>query len=436
MGVLSAERLELICDAYAQFSEELRASARMHEGMYASTASKGEETQMDKYGRRLSAGMQSVQLGMANMANAALEDRPNRLVVQGQGAVPSIMLIEIAHYLACLWAAYFVPYEFVYVPKRYGQKEMLHGMRGWDGANAALALDALADATFVAQIVIALLSVPPQFDAVTGVIETDKAKLRRMYVRTWTFALDVLSALPTGFVLVLAGVDESVPILYCVVRVLKLWRVSYVSSFWSTSRFAIKMPASLMKVASVLSLLLMLWHFCSFGFLFVARITQWSESTSHKYECWIDVFNTMPGGSFGMDTIPSQIFHSFFFVLTTVVTDGNDDILPVNDYERVFVIMLILVGDIAFAVCFGAVTSAIKGENKCVCNPWESTSLRSLRVQQCPALQSLRAVAHSANGTGPLNPASFRCDSAALTRTFSLACVARSTWAHAGDLSG
>jgi hypothetical protein len=191
-----------------------------------------------------------------------------------------------------------------------------------------------------------------------------------------------------------------------------------------------------MKVASVLSLLLMLWHFCSFGFLFVARITQWSESTSHKYECWIDVFNTMPGGSFGMDTIPSQIFHSFFFVLTTVVTDGNDDILPVNDYERVFVIMLILVGDIAFAVCFGAVTSAIKGENKCVRNPWESTSLRSLRVQQCPALESLRAVAHSANGTGPLNPASFRCDSAALTRTFSLACVARSTWAHAGDLSG
>jgi hypothetical protein len=101
-----------------------------------------------------------------------------------------------------------------------------------------------------------------------------------------------------------------------------------------------------------------------------------------------------------MDTIPSQIFHSFFFVLTTVVTDGNDDILPVNDYERVFVIMLILVGDIAFAVCFGAVTSAIKGENKCVRNPWESAFIARTAV---PGASKLARTGHSANGTGPLN---------------------------------
>ena len=52
-------------------------------------------------------------------------------------------------------------------------------------------------------------------------------------------------------------------------------------------------------------------------------------------------------------------FTSMYFTVTTIVTVGYGDISPTNTAERIFCILLMLLGVVAFSFATGAITSII-----------------------------------------------------------------------------
>ena len=48
---------------------------------------------------------------------------------------------------------------------------------------------------------------------------------------------------------------------------------------------------------------------------------------------------------------------SFYFVMNIVATVGYGDMFPMTDYERLFIVFMINLGDALFALAFGLVSA-------------------------------------------------------------------------------
>lgn len=166
-----------------------------------------------------------------------------------------------------------------------------------------------------------------------GVI-TDRREIARHYLKRW-FVLDLLAALP--FDLLVAGVlPISLPLvrvlrLLRLARVLRLSRLAEVMQRWSQSQV---FHPGIMRLAFFLFWLLMLAHWIACGWLAL-------------------------GGAGAIVDEADAYVRSIYWTITTLASVGYGDITPTNNPQRVFAMVVMLLGLGIYGYVIGNVASLL-----------------------------------------------------------------------------
>jgi len=205
-------------------------------------------------------------------------------------------------------------------------------------------------------------------------VEYDRYRVAKDYLGSWLI-LDVVSGVPFALVDLLqgggegtgsAGALKSAKVLK-LLRFLKLGRLLKVEKILSNlDRDTLDRVEDFLQNGStrsalvVLQLLLILGyanHLLACGWVAVGRSTDRAG-----VESWLHY--ELNGPFNAMDTMkgrdPGSIYISaFYFCLTTMISVGYGDILPRNDTEKIYVIILEGISAIVFAMIIASITSVV-----------------------------------------------------------------------------
>jgi len=101
-------------------------------------------------------------------------------------------------------------------------------------------------------------------------------------------------------------------------------------------------------------------HLMACGFVLVGRLCN-----KEGLDCWFDHEDTNGHGPYhAKDTTGGELVFSiyiaaFYFCLTTMTSVGYGDIVPHNNTERIYIIMLEFIGAVIFATIIAAITSVV-----------------------------------------------------------------------------
>lgn len=179
----------------------------------------------------------------------------------------------------------------------------------------------------------------------------------RYYLRT-SFALDLASSLPIGFILTVAtGEDKSN---LQALRLCKLLRIAKTSRLLSTTGIIRKIrydsDYSIVKVnvCFVIALFLVMAHWlaCIWGYV--------GNNSASPGNSWLYEYVEYRVHSFySLDNPKVQYLFALYFVVTTLTTVGYGDLRAFNLTERATVTVMMLIGALMWALVLGTITQAI-----------------------------------------------------------------------------
>ncbi|MCL4139743.1 UNVERIFIED_CONTAM: hypothetical protein GTU68_019157 [Idotea baltica] len=179
-----------------------------------------------------------------------------------------------------------------------------------------------------------------------GLLVKDPVKLRKNYLKTKTFRLDLLSVLPTDILYTVIGVtcDKHVPCPY-ILRLNRLFR------FFDKTETRTNFP-NVFRICKVVFMILILihWNAC---FYFAI-----SYALGFGTDNW--VYKNISIGNNG--AFSHQYIYSFYWSTLTLTTIGETP-QPERDEEFIFVTLDFLVGVLIFATIVGNVGSMITNMN-------------------------------------------------------------------------
>ncbi|XP_050710684.1 cyclic nucleotide-gated cation channel alpha-3-like isoform X2 [Eriocheir sinensis] len=185
-----------------------------------------------------------------------------------------------------------------------------------------------------------------------GLMVTEPTKLRRNYVKSWTFKQDVASILPTDLIYILLGTggEQHVPG-PVLVRVNRLLRFPRMGEFFNKTETRTNFPNAFRICKVVLYILVIIhWNAC-FYFAISYAIGFGTDEWVHK-NITLEEYSTFS----------HQYIYSFYWSTLTLTTIGETP-QPEKDVEYLFVVVDFLVGVLIFATIVGNVGSMITNMN-------------------------------------------------------------------------
>jgi CRP-like cAMP-binding protein len=176
------------------------------------------------------------------------------------------------------------------------------------------------------------------------------------YIKGW-FSIDFLSILPFDIVFEqLGGSGDSATRLRIirVIRLLKLaklLRVVRASRIITRWRTRVGLSFSAVQLASFLMYVLLLTHWGACAFYLVSLVAL-DPDANPSWRSWIDVYDMV-------DRPYDAYISSLYFTTMTATTIGYGDIVPQNSTERLFVVLLMILGGALYAYVIGGITSLV-----------------------------------------------------------------------------
>lgn len=140
---------------------------------------------------------------------------------------------------------------------------------------------------------------------------------------------------------------------------LRINRLLYIYDLWCLSRQYLGMFSkrrAILKLAESVLLMLCCAHICGCGFMLIARIENYFGS-----DCWAAhsgiLFNE------AHDARVSEYIVALYWAITVLTTVGYGDIVPVTNVEKIYNIVLFVIGTIIFALIFGSFQALITENN-------------------------------------------------------------------------
>lgn len=168
-----------------------------------------------------------------------------------------------------------------------------------------------------------------------GEIVTDRAAIRRNYLKSW-FIIDLLSVIPFGLFV------DSLPVVFLgfsfelapVLRLVRLVRLLHLKELVNRWRHADFLNPSVIRLVTLLLWIFMVAHWAACG--------------------WIVLGNIRPDYS-----APENYLRAFYWVITTLATIGYGDITPMNVPQIAYTIVVEIIGVGMFGYMIGNIASLL-----------------------------------------------------------------------------
>jgi len=255
-----------------------------------------------------------------------------------------------------MYTAIVTPYMAAFVLTKTAKKTVSSG-----GSHAAaiiyndplVIVDYIVDVMFIVDI---FINFRTTFVNATEEVVSDPCRIAVHYVKGW-FLIDLLAAIPFELLIMIGNTDQTTTLigLLKTARLLRLVRVARKADRYS-------------EYGMALLLLLM------FGFALVAHWLAciWYaigniERSFLKMDGWLEILardTKMPynaSNPFSGPDVKTKYITALYFTLSSLTSVGFGNISPNTNGEKLFTIVIMLVGALMYAVIFGNVTAIIQG---------------------------------------------------------------------------
>ncbi|EGZ17304.1 hypothetical protein PHYSODRAFT_503276 [Phytophthora sojae] len=206
------------------------------------------------------------------------------------------------------------------------------------------ATDRISDVLFVLDVV---LSFCTTYVDDTGVEIVDRKEIRRHYLKT-TFFVDIMATIPFDFVVeaVAAGnVFKSLRLIRTLklIKLLRLMRLSKLLKMNSQWMAEFDINVDTVRLLKLLAPVMIIAHYVGCFWFYMSADRDADDAW------WGNLYFEDP------DSILSKYIASIYWAITTMTTVGFGDIVPVNDLEKAYCILVLIGGTTLFAYVVGTV---------------------------------------------------------------------------------
>ncbi|CAH1777821.1 unnamed protein product [Owenia fusiformis] len=204
-----------------------------------------------------------------------------------------------------------------------------------------LTLDYISDVIYIIDMVVQLRTGYLEH----GLLVRDATKMRKHYIKTLTFKLDLICILPTDLIYIYTGVDAAP---YC--RFNRLCKFSRLMEFFDRTETRTSFP-NLFRIMNLILYILIIihWNACIYFAI--------SNNIGFSSDEWVYNMSTPE-----WQTLTRQYIYSFYWSTLTLTTIGETP-QPQLDSEYLFVVIDFLIGVLIFATIVGNVGSMITNMN-------------------------------------------------------------------------
>ncbi|XP_038048828.1 potassium voltage-gated channel subfamily H member 8-like isoform X2 [Patiria miniata] len=240
--------------------------------------------------------------------------------------------------IATLYIAIVVPYNVAVKPQKHVVTTIL---------------DIMVEILFLTDIVINFTT---SFVSKTGVVMYERKEIALHYAKTWFF-IDILAAVPFDFIVLVSNVDTVATIqLLKLARLLRLLRLLQKIERYSQYS-AITLTFLMLAFALLAHWLGCVWY--GIGTMEIDSHQNWNLG-------WINTLGEdlhtpiTNNGSEGGPRNESKYITSLYFTLSSLTSVGFGNVSANTDIEKIFTIIVMLIGALCHAAVFGNVTAIVQ----------------------------------------------------------------------------
>ena len=256
---------------------------------------------------------------------------------------------DILSLLLLVYVALFTPVQIAF----YGETM---SMCRWDEWVFVFILDRIVDAVFILDI---FVNFRQAWLDPGGEVEFDPKTAARTYLQGW-FMLDVVSVFPFDFIQTTCTTNAagiSVGAFGRLPKLIRLLRLAKIAKVLRMSRILRRFEATLhIKYGLVRLIKFFVWSLVAAHWVACAWFI---VGTLDEVEGWVT--SNFLSSDLHAVTVSEQYLASMYWSVMTLTTIGYGDIKPVTQWERLFAILMMLLGSAMFAYVVGTMCSVVQG---------------------------------------------------------------------------